>query len=483
MTKLKCFLTTFLLSVIVLCFNACDERLDLSPQTAYSNSNYWKSEAQAIAGLNAAYTRIQGVFARNFIYWGEGRTDNMVLSRESNNTAIGVIRNNMDPSMPEANWGGFYHVIAQTNLILKYLPIMKENGLFASNTKGYNDIRGQAFGLRALCYFYMVRLWGDVPLITEPVESASGDLQLTRTDINTVYEQINNDLDSAFSLLSNTLAYGTPQETRAKITRGAIDAIYTDFYMWRHDYANALLSSERVLKNNNYKLVDLYDANIDYLNNETLIDNSPYARMFTAGFSEESIFEIDYNRIEGSLSNYYGIYGRATTAYFEPSDELMGIFGSNDLRPLQAFYSNGGIYKFFPKVGFDQAARDENIIMYRLADIMLLRAEALIQLDRGNLDEAMTLVNDIRRRAGIGPIDPSEYHSMDNEEIDDIIMKERQKELCFEGKRWFDLVRTGKAISTMEPINGLSNPENILWPISLEVIRVNPKIEQNSFYK
>src|SRR5690606_10578021 len=130
----------------------------------------------------------------------------------------------------------------------------------------------------------------------------------------------------------------------------------------------------------------------------------------------------------------------------------------------------------------DQSTQnDKNVMIYRLADVMLLRAEALNA--RNQRAQAFLLVNKIRERAGLIAIAADEYEAYTEEEAQEIILTERQKELCFEGKRWFDLVRTGRAIEVMQPINGMSDPNNLVWPINLNVIRQNPQIEQNEFYK
>lgn len=124
---------------------------------------------------------------------------------------------------------------------------------------------------------------------------------------------------------------------------------------------------------------------------------------------------------------------------------------------------------------------DKNIILYRLSDILLLRAEALNQLNRPA--DAIAIVNQMKVRAGEVALQPTDYNTLSKSQIEDIILNERSKELCFEGKRWFDLVRTGKAISVMQPINGLNNVDNYVWPISLNEIRLNPLLKQNSYYQ
>ncbi|MDP3437180.1 MAG: RagB/SusD family nutrient uptake outer membrane protein, partial [Bacteroidales bacterium] len=145
------------------------------------------------------------------------------------------------------------------------------------------------------------------------------------------------------------------------------------------------------------------------------------------------------------------------------------------------------MWKYLGKGVSDQIATPskQNIILIRLADIMLLKAEALAKLGgSANISSALSLLVPIRTRAGISPALLTEAQAISMYgSVENAILHERSIELCFEGHRWFDLVRTGKAISTMQPINGLSNEKNLVWPISTNTIDKNPNIVQNEFYR
>lgn len=119
-------------------------------------------------------------------------------------------------------------------------------------------------------------------------------------------------------------------------------------------------------------------------------------------------------------------------------------------------------------------------MLTRLADIILLKAEAHAQLQQPT--EALELLNRIRRRAGLSVMDEASANNLYGNLVN-AILHERSIELCFEGHRWFDLVRTGKAISTMKPINGLADERNLVWPIHESAVLRNPNLNQNEFYK
>ena len=463
--------------------SSCQKMLDTHPTTEYASTDYWNETAQASAALNGAYNYLQNAFGNEFIYYGEGRTDNLDLNVENNANSMDVINNTLDATISLSDWGNFYQVIKQANLIIRNVKVMKDKNIYNSSNIGeYNRVLGQAYGLRAYTYFYMTRIWGNVPLLTEPVES-NGDInayKTPRTDTLVIYKQVEDDLDSARAILPAT--YSDAHATRSQITKGGIDAIYTDYYMWRNNMDSALFYSQQVLSNANYKLAQLYDPNINYFSTPSLIDNAEYARMFTQGFSSESIFEIAFSYPEGTISNFNSLYGFPGQSQFMATSNIVGKFDLSDLRLKVDFVSDVQVYKFFEKSGYDKVTQnDKNIILYRLSDIILLRAEALNAL--GKRGDAFTLVNQIRQRAGVATVTADKYNAFSTDEAEDYILDERSRELCFEGKRWYDLVRTGRAIPVMEPINGLNNPANLLWPISLNVIRQNPAIEQNNYYK
>jgi len=457
---------------------SCEKMLDLSPTTEYASRDYFASTSQAYAVLYGAYYQLQTAINQEFIYYGEARSDNVKFGGGSlSNNTLSVIQNALDGNLAYSDWGNFYSVIKQANLVIKKVPLMRERGINVRDAD-YNKLIGQALGLRALTYFYLVRIWGDVPLIIEPVEKET-DLNVFKTPRiakEIIYQQISTDLVRARALLPTTNANN--METRGMLTRGAIDAMQTDFYMWRNMPDSAIITSARLINAAGepayatYKLAELYNPNIDYRVSGNSIDNAPYSLMFTQGLSEESIFEVVFSFEDNNTSNIYGIYGNIN-AQFAARDELAGAFLDTDLRVLTNFRSSTQIYKFFPKTGFDQSTQnDKNVMIYRLSDVMLLRAEALNA--RNQRAQAFLLVNKIRERAGLTAIAAAEYEAYTEEEAQEVILTERQKELWFEGKRWFDLVRTGKAIEDMQPINGISDPNNLVWPINLNVIRQNP---------
>lgn len=479
-------------SVVVLfaivALSACKKSLELDPISDFATDKYFESAKQAEGALYGAYRRLQIATNQEFIYYGEGRTNNVVQgSKSPSSNTLSVLSNTLNGNLSYSRWDDYYSVIKQANLLIKNVPLMREKKIVISDAD-YNRVLGQAYALRALSYFYIVRIWGDAPLVLEPFGDIT-DLDILKTprvDKNLLYDLIDADLKKALICPTSN---GANEENRGMITRGAVYAIQTDYYMWRSDFDNALLASKNLVKETDgspassaYKLVELANTNANYSFGNTTIDESPYSKMFTQGLSDESIFEVVFSYDEDNNSNIFGIYGNNNAQFFA-NTEFSALFG-NDLRAIATF-KNDQIYKFFPKGTFDQSKEnDKNVIIYRLADIMLLRAEALNAKNRR--DEAFVLVNKIRVRAGQAPVTALAYNAYSTAEAEDYILDERRRELCYEGKRWFDLVRTGRVFTKLLDEAGLpkiTDPNNVYWPISLDIIRENPLITQNEFYK
>jgi len=440
------------------------EILDKEPISNYSATDFYKTESDCQAGVIGIYSAAQSVFRVNSIYWGEGRADNVYTSQEGESLLLS--NNNLTMSLASSDWSGLYKLISRANYAIKYIP-----DVYSSDDVNGNQLIAEAKALRALAYFYLVMVWGDVPLITEPYTTIDQDIYVSRTDKDEVLDQIEEDLTYASQNCKER--FGSDND-RIMFTQGGANALLTKVYMWRHNYAKALETSQLVLNNSLYSL----EANMD-----------GWSSIFVDGYSKESIFEVAYDGTNVS-SNLRVFYALQDYAVYTPSSQFISSYETGDLR-IDYVYDvtetvPSLIWKFFGK-GFDDnstAVRDQNIVLIRLADIMLLRAEALFQTGgSANITEALELLNAIRNRAGLTAFATEADANAMYGDLESAILHERSIELCFEGQRWFDLVRTGTAISTMGPINGLSDERNLVWPISVDIMVGDPNLVQNEFYQ
>lgn len=450
------------LIILTISFFSCSDLLDKEPISSFSADGFYKTTSDAQAGIYGIYDAAQSVFRINFAYWGEGRADNVQTAQSGE--GLQLLQNNLDESLASAYWGSLYDMINRANYAIKYIP-----GIFEEGNETATQLVGEARALRALAYFYLVRIWGDVPLILEPYQSIEQDIFISRTDKQLVLAAIEEDL--IYAAQNCREKFGNDRD-RIMFTKGSANALLTHVYMWQHKYDEATGASSLVLNNPLYSLV----TNMD-----------DWGKIFTNSYSKESIFEIAYD--EKETNSLRVLYAIGSYAIFTPSEKFKSSYEEGDKR-IDYVYDvtltdPKAIWKFLGKGLNDEdpTPSKQNIVLFRLADIMLLRAEALNKKGGAqNQLEALELLNVIRSRAGLAEfVTIADAEAMYGD-LETAILHERSIELCFEGHRWFDLVRTGKAISTMQPINGLSDERNLAWPISINSLRKNPNLKQNDYY-
>ncbi len=462
--KIKYFKLTIAVIFLFQASSCINDILDKDPESSFSADGFYQTESDCEAGVYGIYDAAQSAFKINFCYWGEGRADNVQTAQSGE--GLSLMQNNLNESISSADWSALYTLISRANYAIKYIP-----DVYDEDDETGNQLIGQAKALRALAYFYLVRVWGDVPLITEPYTSIEQDIYVERTDEELVLDQIEEDLIYA---AENCEGKFNSDNDRIMFNQGSANALLTQVYMWRHKYEKALETSELVLENSLYSLASTMDE---------------WGKIFTSGYSDESIFEIGYDETDqtNSLRTLYAI---GSYSIYTPSEEFKASYEEGDQR-IDYVYDvtidePKAIWKYLGKGVSDEVstASDQNIVLIRLADIMLLRAEALTQTEgSANITEALELLNTIRERAGLADFNSEEEANSMYGDLESAILHERSIELCYEGHRWFDLVRTGKAISTMNPINGLSDELNLVWPVYTTILSNNPNIEQNEYYK
>lgn len=447
-------------SIVILFVTACsDSFLDKDPISNFSGQGFYKKPSDAQAGVTGIYNSMQSLFRLNFAYWGEGRADN-VTTRHSGDP-FALQQNALTPIINSARWDNFYTLISRANYAIKYTPQVFGDG--ESELK--KQLLGQSHALRAVAYFYLVRIWGNVPLVTEPYESVEQNVFVSRNSTEEVLAKVEEDLLFA---VENCASSYSGARNRVLMTKGAAYAFLTQLYMWQKKYDKAIATAERVLGDSQYSLVSMSDWN----------------DIFVKGVSTESIFEIGYNEVQTNALRI--LYALGSDSDYVPSARFIASIESGDLRKARIYDISQAqprkIWKFFGQ-GFNDESPDpssNNIVLTRLADIILLKAEAHAYLNQPT--EALELLNRIRRRAGISVMDESSANNLYGS-LAGAVLHERSIELCFEGHRWFDLVRTGTAISTMKPINGLASEANLVWPLHESATLRNMNIEQNEFYK
>lgn len=480
------------LATVVVCafaLSSClNEFLEPEPLNLITHENYWQSESDARAALNAAYAHLQQTYKTGFIFWTEARSDNFIGSSTGAYPYQSVCYNNLSASYPCCNWNNWYKMVSVANYGIHFIPGMTSK---LSETK-QRHLLSEAYFLRAYAYFNMVRIWGDVPLITEPTLAKSEVTKPSRTEMDLVMQQINRDIDSAVVNVDKNV------EELYLYSAGALYALATDVAMWNQDYDRALNFSQQLI---DLKRYSLETADFTKICNPANTPDNIWTMAWSYSANGDNSILITYNNSANMVIPTKRIYEKWT--------EWEEQAGCADLRRLatidSARISGYGAkhcqrhptqvvrsWKWSPgEFLVHTDYREMPIPLYRYADILLLRAEACNQM--GDMGEAVNLMNQVRRRAGLPDRSVSEF--ADTEELEDALLQERQFELYAEGKRWFDLRRTGRAKDVMnEHFEGylktyggsgytlFSEDWQFYWPVHRDIINENENITQTGKY-
>ena len=464
------------------CLSGCAKFLDEKPQTEIGASVFWKSEDDIKSGLAAMYDGVQSIFDNDFTLYGDARTDEVRVGQYGN---ISYMLNGLTAGITGSDWSHFYITIARANLGIKYIPEVKEKYQTGIEQKTINNYLAQCYTTRALCYFWLVRLWGDVPVWTQPYESMSTESDKPKTSRDLIVDTlIMADLQRAADLADP--AINNVYEANV----GATYALAMDVSMWKKDYEGAK---------------DWYDK-LMALNKYSLEPTATWKNLFIAPqTTKESIWSVDWDwTVDGGADVAALIGAGNTNSDFEAEDSVWNYWTSTpqDIRGKQTidfdvdwhdkflkFYApnlDAKGHQLYPN------STEANVLfpIYRLADIILLRAEVANKLNDPQM--AIDLLNQVRERAGVSVY---RLDSLNNQQImENAILAERKLELYMEAKRWFDLVRTDKVVEVMDPILkrrqeergspavGWGDERTILWPIHGNVLNANRELEQNPPY-
>jgi len=478
------------LSLVCTCaMTSClNDFLEPEPLNLITHENYWESESDARAALNAAYAHMQQAYKVGFIFWTEARSDDFIGSSTGAYPYQSVCYNNLSSSYPCCNWNNWYKMVSVANYGIHFIPGM--TGKLSVSKQRH--LLSEAYFLRAYAYFNMMRIWGDVPLITEPTLTKSDVTKPFRTPMALVEQQIIRDIDSAAVNVDEGV------DELYRYSAGALYALATDVAMWSHDYPRALDFSKRLMDLNRYSL-DM--ADFTKICNPANTTDNIWTMAWNYSTNGDNTILINYNNSANLVIPTKRIYEKWTDWETQAgcvdlrrlatidSMRISG-YGSKHCQrhPTQMVRS----WKWSPGEFLVQTDyREMPIPLYRYADILLLRAEACNQL--GDMVEAVDLLNAVRHRAGLPDRNITEF--ADTEQLEDALLQERQFELFAEGKRWFDLLRTGRAMTVMnEHFEGyikayagsgytmFTEDWQLFWPVHRDIINENENITQTGKY-
>ena len=462
--------------IIALCLgatimNSCSESLlDVNPKMENTSNNFFKSEEQLDLGITAAYSTLQlsGQYEISNLLLGELPSDNTwdeVPANDGGNCGqLDEFSMTSDNTITEESWQDNYIGIQQCNVVLNRIDGI--SGL--SETKKNTSIGEMKF-LRGLMYFNLVRIFGDVPLVTQETENVNSYFGQGRTSSTEVYNQIVADLTDASSLLPETAS------ERGRATKWAALGILGKVQLTLGNYTEAKNCLTQVVNANKYALLD-NPADIFSPSNKG---------------NKEIIFDVQFEsglngNSEGSDAyRYFSPSDKGGKGHNLPTKEVYALFSDQDLRKDAYFVLSTGNMATGKMVQTSDAIEDggNNVIVLRYADVLLMLAECYA--NEGNLSQACNYLNKIKTRAHI-----EKFSSTNKDAVIDEIATERRKELVNEGHRWFDLIRTGKAVEVMNAYfesavgyNGVTVTEdNLVQPIPQSQIDTDSSLKQNKNY-
>ena len=472
-------------------FSSCSDFLEQNPQTDLSENDFYKTADDILSAVNGAYSSLQeGDIYGNWYVFGEIPSDN------TRNQLSGSVttQNEFDQfyidtqnSMIANFWKAAYKVINRTNTILGRIDGIE------INTELANRYKLECKFIRALMYFNLVRVYGDVPLVLKEI-SISESYDILREPKENVYNQIIADLKEAQDL---PVSYSTAEDGRA--TQGAAKALLANVYMTLHKYAEAETILAEIINSGRYSLLENTPGSLN-------IDG--YKNVFSPvnHNSKEGIFEIQFlkggygegsnyaNNVapENSGTNVVAVGG--TGGNNIPEMDIYNAYEEGDLRRdfsmSLGYYDNRKNNEWvesryvckFMDVPYQNNDASNNYPVIRYADVILMYAEALNQ--NGKTAEACKYLNMTRRR-GFGyqttETSPVDLQTTDKAQFALMVEQERRVELAFENHRWFDLIRTGRAVEVMRSKGFSLNETNLICPIPQKQIDVNPKLTQNDY--
>jgi len=513
----KIIYTVLLPASLLFAATGCTAWLTIKPEGEVVLEDFWQSESSVESVLASCYRGLtEDAVVNRMIVWGELRSDNMISSGSIAYDMQKILDGDITSSNSYASWGSFYSVINYCNTVLYYAPSVVSRDL--NFTQGdLQRVQAEAKTLRALCYFYLVRTFQEVPWVSSASVDDTQNYDYFKSSETQVLDSLVNDLNGVRNWAATD--FGDKSMNKGRITKNAVNSLLADIYLWRNDYDNCITACNRVLADTTLKLVE-----------EELV----YPMVFASGNSTESIFELQFNdnvqvnnpvrTLYGYSSDELGDLSFPATLALNTTDQIAGLYspfafkipstsvveGLNDVRAKDSYRLYGGKYFIFKYAGFGRRTGTNNVteylyrnttpnwIVYRLSDVILMKAEALAQKGSNpNLSEAVDLVNltYLRSNPLESPLEKSYYPS--KEDVQKLVLRERQREFLFEGKRWFDLVRLARREGTTSNMNTYVEAKSsgstaslgapvlnaMYMPVSKTELEANPNMTQNPFYE
>ena len=511
---------------------SCSDFLDILPLNDVVLENYWTEKSDVTSNVNGCYEALEINECINRLgLWGEIRSENMRLGTNVPNEVNEILKENILPSNPYCSWAAIYDVINRCNTVCHYAPGVQAIDPNYTEDEMKSDM-AQASAIRALCYFYLIRTFRDVPYSKEPSIDDAQRYIIPASSFETVLdtciadlEKVKDDAVRRYYADDSNNAY----RNSSRITRQAIYALLADMYLWKGDYDKCIHYCDLVIdfKRNQYDEMVIRDGaptDIALFGDIPMILDKPVGRtqcgnsynsIFGNGNSFESIFEIYFRTNTTRLNTWVGRFyvdgansnnGYLSAPDFLRKDVAVGnhtIFKKTDCRAYSSVGVDGSRYFISKYVYQNVSFKNQNItsekdlglmtskgtptvsnwIFYRLSDVILMKAEA--EIERGAEDgykKAFALINTVNKRANdVTNTSRSDTLKMEDyvsskESMEELLLAERHREFLYEGKRWFDLVRFARRDGNNDRLITLATRKYIENVNAIKIKLANPNI-------
>jgi hypothetical protein len=481
--------------VLTAAFVGCKKDfLDKAPLDSVNTANYYKTAEDAVNAVNAAYQPLQRPKLYNFRIWttdimagnsvtgAGGGTDGIETQDEQNFVTTSANAGVLDV------YRGPAPGILQCNIVLQKVPAISMDETLK------NRVLGEAKFLRALYYFNLVRLFGDVPLITKP-QVVGDDLKVKRSPKADVYALIIQDLTDAIAALPAATSYSGADIGRA--SKGSATGLLAKVYLTLGNYQKTVDLCKQVTALG-------YSLNANYADNFSATKKNTVESLFEVQYSGATTYGFfdDFNQASWTF-NFTGplntFFGGGFFVWDQPTQEFVNNYESGDLRKdltvlypgcpafdgknYLASYSSTGfnLRKFLvPKsISPDYNTNPADFPVLRYADVLLMQAEALNEHGQASAEAPLNLV---RNRAGLASV----AAGLSKDAFRTRVLHERRMELAFEGQRWFDLIRISNGQYGLDFLHSIgkvnATAKFLLMPIPQQEIDANPNLTQNPGY-
>ena len=428
--KIKTILSILLAGTLLA---SCHGDLNIIQKSEVSANSMWQDEGDATSAMYGMFNKFRATFSTGYIYWGEYRTGLWADGLAGQTARDQVYQNQIPTNHSYANWADLYTTINNANLILKYTPDIAFNSEDAKN-----KILANAYYVRAFCYYWIGRIWGDAPILLDGFESDQQEgLFPVRQPAEDVFTQVGEDINNALTLMPASVS------DRNLASSGAINMLKADYYLWMYKVRNAgevaldnaNTAVQAVLNNSNYSLEENFN-NIFYneLGNEIIFAWSYIQDEYTGGYPGDYLVPSQYVSDE-AIENPVKVGSHQQWCFYTEDYKTLLSENKEDQRTIVSFETyfdepKNATFQWINKFAgtWTNGTRifDSDIIVYRYADAILFDAE--IKLAKNDMTGAIASLNKIAERAyGKKNFYPS---SMAANDLNEAIVTERMKEFA-----------------------------------------------------